>query len=137
MSAEEVTDKLLAELDKDYLDLVVLNYANGDMVGHTGNYDAAVKAVEFLDKCIGRLYQKVEEKQGILVITADHGNCDIMINEDGTPCTTHTTNKVPFIVTKDDIQLKDDGKLADIAPTLLHLLKIPVPVEMDGESLIK
>ena len=107
------------------------------MVGHTGNYDAAVKAVEFLDKCIGRLYQKVEEKQGILVITADHGNCDIMINEDGTPCTTHTTNKVPFIVTKDDIQLKDDGKLADIAPTLLHLLKIPVPVEMDGESLIK
>ena len=137
MSAEEVTDKLLAELDKDYLDLVVLNYANGDMVGHTGNYDAAVKAVEFLDKCIGRLYQKVEEKQGILVITADHGNCDIMINEDGTPCTTHTTNKVPFIVTKDDIQLKDDGKLADIAPTLLHLLKLPVPVEMDGESLIK
>ena len=137
MSAEEVTDKLLAELDKDYLDLVVLNYANGDMVGHTGNYDAAVKAVEFLDKCIGRLYQKLEEKQGILVITADHGNCDIMINEDGTPCTTHTTNKVPFIVTKDDIQLKDDGKLADIAPTLLHLLKIPVPVEMDGESLIK
>ena len=137
MSAEEVTDKLLAELDNDYLDLVVLNYANGDMVGHTGNYDAAVKAVEFLDKCIGRLYQKVEEKQGILVITADHGNCDIMINEDGTPCTTHTTNKVPFIVTKDDIQLKDDGKLADIAPTLLHLLKIPVPVEMDGESLIK
>lgn len=82
-------------------------------------------------------YIKSRRKQGILVITADHGNCDIMINEDGTPCTTHTTNKVPFIVTKDDIQLKDDGKLADIAPTLLHLLKIPVPVEMDGESLIK
>lgn len=137
MSAEEVTEKLLVELDKDYLDFVVLNYANGDMVGHTGNYDAAKAAVEFLDKCISRLYKKVEEKKGILVVTADHGNCDIMINEDGTPCTTHTTNKVPFIVTKESIDLKNNGKLADIAPTLLQLLNVPVPVDMTGESLIK
>ena len=137
MSAEEVTDKLLNELDKNYLDLVILNYANGDMVGHTGNYEAAVKAVEFLDKCIGRLYQKVAEKNGTLIITADHGNCDVMINEDGTPCTTHTTNKVPFIVTRENISLKEEGKLADIAPTMLDLLNIPIPVEMDGDSLLQ
>lgn len=136
MSAIEITDKLIDELNKDYLDLVVLNYANGDMVGHTGNYDAALKAVEFLDKCIGRLYTKIKEINGTLIITADHGNCDIMINEDGTPCTTHTTNKVPFIVTKKGLNLKN-GKLADISPTILSLLNIPIPIEMDGESLIK
>ena len=137
MSAEQVTDKLLAELDKDYLDIVILNYANGDMVGHTGVYEAAVTAVEFVDKCIGRLYEKIEEKNGTLIITADHGNCDVMINEDGTPCTTHTTNKVPFIVTRKGIELKSEGKLADIAPTMLSLLKLPIPVEIDGDSLIK
>ena len=136
MSAIEITDKLIDELNKDYLDLVVLNYANGDMVGHTGNYDATLKAVEFLDKCIGRLYTKIKEINGTLIITADHGNCDIMINEDGTPCTTHTTNKVPFIVTKKGLNLKN-GKLADISPTILSLLNIPIPIEMDGESLIK
>ena len=137
MSAEEITDKLLNELDKDYLDLVVLNYANGDMVGHTGVYDAAVTAVEFLDKCLKRLYDKIKDIDGTLIVTADHGNCDVMINDDGTPCTTHTTNKVPFIVTKKGIILKDGGKLADIAPTLLTLLDIPIPVEIDGDSLIK
>ncbi len=137
MSAEEVTDKLLAELDKDYLDVVILNYANGDMVGHTGVYDAAVKAVEFLDTCLKRLYAKVEEKEGTLIITADHGNCDVMINEDGSPYTTHTTNKVPFIVTKKGLELKSDGKLSDIAPTMLSLLELPIPVEINGNSLIK
>ena len=137
MSALEITDKLIEELDKDYLDLVILNYANGDMVGHTGVYEAAKTAVEFLDQCIGRLYQKIEEKDGILIITADHGNCDIMINEDGTPCTTHTTNKVPFIVTKKDINLRKTGKLADIAPTMLELLNLPIPTSMNGESLIE
>ena len=136
MSAGEVTDKLIEELDKDYLDLVILNYANGDMVGHTGVYEAAVKAVEFVDECIGRIYSKLEEKNGTLIITADHGNCDVMINEDGSPCTTHTTNKVPFIVTKKGIELKE-GKLADIAPTMLSLLNLPIPIEIDGNSLIK
>ena len=137
MSAEEVTDKLLAELDKDYLDVVILNYANGDMVGHTGNYDAAVQAVEFLDQCLKRLYDKIMSIDGTLIVTADHGNCDVMINPDGSLCTTHTTNKVPFIVTRENIQLKDGGKLADIAPTMLNLLNLPVPLEIDGESLIK
>lgn len=137
MSAEEVTDKLIAELDKDYLDVVILNFANGDMVGHTGDYEAAVKAVEFVDHCLKRIYSKLEEKQGIMIITADHGNCDVMINEDGSPCTTHTTNKVPFIVTKKNIELKEEGKLADIAPTMLTLLNLPIPIEITGESLIK
>jgi len=137
MSAEEVTDRLLAELDKDYLDVVILNYANGDMVGHTGVYDAAVTAVEFLDKCLERLYEKIESIGGTLIVTADHGNCDVMINPDGTVCTTHTTNKVPFIVTREGIELKETGKLADIAPTMLELLNLAVPFEMDGESLIK
>ncbi|MBR3162029.1 MAG: 2,3-bisphosphoglycerate-independent phosphoglycerate mutase [Bacilli bacterium] len=137
MSAEEITDRLLEELDKDYLDVVILNYANGDMVGHTGNYDAAVRAVEFLDKCLKRLYDKVMDIDGTLIVTADHGNCDVMINEDGTPCTTHTTNKVPFIITKKDVELVNDGKLADIAPTMLSLLNIPIPVEIDGNVLIK
>ena len=137
MSAEEVTDKLLEELDKDYLDVVILNYANGDMVGHTGNYDAAILAVEFLDKCLKKVFDKIQSIDGTLIVTADHGNCDVMINDDGTPCTTHTTNKVPFIVTKKNLSLKEDGKLADIAPTMLNLLNIPIPIEMDGNSLIK
>ena len=137
MSAEEVTDKLLEELDKDYLDLVILNFANGDMVGHTGVYDAAVTSVEFIDSCLKRIYDKVESIGGTLIVTADHGNCDVMINEDGTPCTTHTTNKVPFIVTKKDLTLVKEGKLADIAPTILTLLNIPIPVEIDGHTLIE
>ena len=137
MSAEEITNKLLEELNKDYLDIVILNYANGDMVGHTGVYDKAVTAVEFLDKCLKRLYDKIKEIDGTLIVTADHGNCDIMINEDGTPCTTHTTSKVPFIVTNKEIELKENGKLADIAPTLLTLLDVPIPAEIDGTSLIK
>lgn len=137
MSAEEITDKLLIELEKDYLDVVILNFANGDMIGHTGNYDAAVTAVEFMDKCIKRLYDKISAIDGTMIITADHGNCDVMINDDGSPCTTHTTNKVPFIITKKDIELKENGKLADIAPTMLSLLNIPIPVEITGDSLIK
>ena len=137
MSAEEVTDNLLAELDKDYLDFVVINYANGDMVGHTGVYEAAVKAVEFIDKCLKRVYDKVEEIGGTMIITADHGNCDVMKNEDGTVCTTHTTNPVPFYITKKDLKLKDHGKLADIAPTILTVMNLPIPVEINGESLIE
>ena len=137
MSAKEITDKLLSELDKDYLDVVILNFANGDMVGHTGNYEAAKEAIEFLDICLKRIYEKIEEKQGTLIITADHGNCDMMINADGTPCTVHTTNKVPCIITKKDITLKEKGKLADLAPTILDLLHIPIPIEMNGDSLIK
>ena len=137
MSAEEITDTLLAEIDKDYLDFIVLNYANGDMVGHTGVYEAAVTAVEFMDKCLKRLYDKLEEIGGTLIITADHGNCDVMVNVDGTICTTHTTNPVPFMITKDNIELVNHGKLADIAPTILNLMELPIPVEINGDSLIK
>ena len=137
MSAYEITDRLLEELSKDYLDVVILNYANGDMVGHTGNYEKAKEAVEVLDKCLKRVYDKIEEIDGTLIVTADHGNCDVMINPDGTPCTTHTTNKVPFIVTRNDISLRDGGKLADIAPTMLSLLNLPIPMEFKGNSLIK
>ena len=136
MSAEEVTDTLLNELDKDYLDFVVLNYANGDMVGHTGVYEAAKTAVEFVDKCLERVYDKVTELDGTLIVTADHGNCDVMVNPDGTICTTHTTNPVPFMINK-KLELKEHGKLADVAPTILTLMNIPIPVEINGESLIK
>lgn len=136
MSAKEITDTLLDELDKDYYDVVILNYANGDMVGHTGNYDAAVCAVEKIDGCLKRLYTKLVEKNGTLIVTADHGNCDIMWDSNHNPVTSHTTSKVPFIITNKDISLKN-GKLADIAPTILNLLNIDIPKEMTGDVLIK
>ena len=137
MSAEEVTNSLLEELDKDYLDFIVLNFANGDMVGHTGVYEAAKEAVEFMDTCLEKIYKKIQEKEGTMIITADHGNCDVMMNEDGTVCTTHTTNPVPFVVTRKGFELKERGKLADIAPTILTLMDLPIPVEISGDSLIK
>ncbi len=134
MSAEEVTETLLKELDNDY-DLVILNYANGDMVGHTGNYDAAKEAVEFLDLCVHKVYDKIKEKEGILLVTADHGNCEEMIDEEGNILTSHTTNKVPFIITDEKYKVKD-GKLCDIAPTILKLMNLDKPIEMTGNSLI-
>ena len=137
MSAEEITNSLLEELEKDYLDLVILNFANGDMVGHTGVYEAAVTAVEFMDKCVKRLYDKIEEIGGTMIVTADHGNCDVMMNEDGTVCTTHTTNPVPFIITRKGLKLLEHGKLADIAPTILKAMDLPIPVEINGDSLIE
>ena len=137
MSAEEITNSLLEELEKDYLDLVILNFANGDMVGHTGVYEAAVTAVEFMDKCVKRIYDKIEEIGGTMIVTADHGNCDVMMNEDGTVCTTHTTNPVPFIITKKGLKLIEHGKLADIAPTILKVMELPIPVEINGDSLIE
>lgn len=134
MSAYEITDALLTELDYDY-DLVILNYANGDMVGHTGVYEAAVKAVEVLDECLGRLYDKVQQKDGTLLIVADHGNCEYMKDEEGNIVTSHSTNKVPCILTNKHYSLHD-GKLADVAPTILNLLEISIPDEMTGNSLI-
>ncbi|MDD4547170.1 MAG: 2,3-bisphosphoglycerate-independent phosphoglycerate mutase [Bacilli bacterium] len=135
MSAYEITEQLLKELDNDY-DLVILNFANGDMVGHTGNFDAAVKAVEVVDECIGKIYNKIKEKNGTLIITADHGNCEYMQDEQGNVITAHTTNKVPFIITNKNYQLKD-GCLGDIAPTILEILNIKKPNEMNRNSLIK
>lgn len=135
MSAYEVTDKLIKELD-NHLDVVILNFANGDMVGHTGNLDAAIKAIETVDDCIGKIYKKVEEIGGTLIVTADHGNSEVMIDDNGNVITSHTTNKVPFIITDKSIKL-EDGKLADIAPTMLYLLGLDIPKEMTGNVLIK
>ena len=136
MSAKEITDTLVVELDKDLYDVIILNYANGDMVGHTGNYEASIKAIECIDDCIGRLYNKLLQINGTLIITADHGNCDIMWDKDKNIVTSHTTSKVPFIVGKNNIELLE-GKLADIAPTILEILQIEKPIEMTGNSLIK
>ena len=136
MSAYEITEKLLSELDNKNYDLVILNYANGDMVGHTGNFNAAVKAVEVLDECIGKLYNKVSEKNGTLIIIADHGNCDYMLDDNNNIVTSHSTNKVPCIITNNDYELSD-GKLSDIAPTIVKLLNLEIPEEMTGNILIK
>lgn len=135
MSAHEITDKLLSEIDKDFYDFIIVNYANCDMVGHTGILEAAIKAVETVDECIGRLYQKVKEKGGIILLTADHGNSEYMLDENNNQITAHTTNKVPFIITNNNYQVSD-GKLADIAPTILKLLNIEIPKDMTGNSLI-
>ena len=133
MSAYEITDKLLAIMDQ--YDVIILNFANCDMVGHTGNLDAAIKAVETVDECIGKLYQKIKELNGLMIITADHGNCELMIDEEDNVITTHTTNKVPFIICDNNYQVKD-GKLGDIAPTILKLINLEVPEEMTGNSLV-
>ncbi len=139
MSAYEVTDKVIEAIQKDYYDCIILNYANTDMVGHTGSLDAAIKAVEAVDKCVGRVVKLVEEKEGNLLITADHGNAEQMIDyKTGEPHTAHTTNPVPLIlVTKNKkLKLKTDGKLADLAPTMLDLMNLEKPGEMTGESLL-
>ena len=133
MSAYEVTDKLL-EVMNNY-DYIILNFANCDMVGHTGNMEATIKAVEAVDINLGRIYEKCNELDITLVVTADHGNSEYMIDDDGNIITTHTTNKVPFIVCKEGLTLKE-GSLRDIAPTLLELGELEKPIEMTGESLI-
>ena len=132
MSVYEVTDNFLKEVEN--FDVTIMNLANGDMVGHTGVYEAAKKAVEDMDICLTKIYQKVQELDGILIIIADHGNCDMMWDEDKKPVTSHTTNPVPCIITKEGIELRN-GKLADIAPTMLKLLGLEQPVEMTGEAL--
>lgn len=116
----------------DSYDVIILNYANGDMVGHTGVFYATVRAVEVVDECIGRLYDKVMELGGTLIITADHGNSDYMLDDDNNIITSHSTSLVPFIITRDNIKLKN-GKLGDIAPTMLRLLDLKVPEDMSGE----
>ena len=134
MSVYEVTDNFLKEVGN--FDVTIMNLANGDMVGHTGVYEAAKQAVEDMDKCLSKIYEKVESLGGILIIIADHGNCDVMWDENHKPVTSHTTNPVPCIITKKGIELRD-GKLADVAPTMLELLELPIPQEMTGKTLIK
>lgn len=134
MSAYEVTDKLLENMNK--YDVIILNFANPDMVGHTGNMSATIKAVEVVDENLGKIYEKACELGFTLLVTADHGNSEYMIDENNNPVTSHTTNKVPFIVCDKNLQL-NEGRLSDIAPTMLELLRLGKPKEMTGESLIK
>lgn len=137
MGAYEVTDKLVPAIKSGKYDMIILNFANCDMVGHTGVFDAAVKAVEAVDECVGKVVDAIKEMGGVALITADHGNADKMVDTDGEPFTAHTTNPVPFCVIGYDCELKDGGRLADIAPTMLQILGLPQPEEMDGTSLIK
>ncbi len=139
MSAYEVCDEVVARIESDKYDVIILNYANCDMVGHTGVFDAAKAAVEAVDTCVGRTVDAVLAKGGMAFITADHGNADCMYAEDGSPFTAHTTNPVPFIAVGGDAGLslkQEGGKLADIAPTMLQILGLEQPADMDGESLI-
>ena len=133
MSAYEIGDKL-EEIMEQY-DVIILNFANCDMVGHTGNLAAAIKAVEAVDENLGRVYAKIQELGGLLIVTADHGNCELMIDEEDNIITSHTTNKVPFIICHPDYE-PSDGKLGDIAPTMLEIMEIEKPIEMTGNSLI-
>ena len=136
MSAYLVTEKLLEELDKNEHDVIILNYANTDMVGHTGVFSAAVAACEAVDECLGKVCEKVKELGGTVLITADHGNADVMLAKDGTPFTAHSTNPVPFIVFNHECELREHGVLADIAPTMLKLLGLEKPESMTGQSII-
>ena len=136
MSAYEVMEKCVAAIESDKYDMIILNFANCDMVGHTGVFDAAVKAVEAVDDCVGKVTAAIAAKGGVSVITADHGNADKMIAEDGTPFTAHTTNPVPFCVVGYPCTLREGGRLADIAPTMLKIMGIDQPKEMSGKSII-
>ena len=138
MSAEKVADKCVEAIASEKYDLIVTNFANCDMVGHTGVMAAAVKAVETVDACMGRIVAEVAKHDDVvLVVTADHGNADCMFDETGKVNTAHTTNPVPFAVCEKGLKLKDGGKLADIAPTILRIMGLPQPAEMTGECLIK
>jgi 2,3-bisphosphoglycerate-independent phosphoglycerate mutase len=138
MSAYEVTDNVIQAIKSNEYDSIILNYANPDMVGHTGNMEATIKALEAIDECVGKVYEAIKEVDANLLIIADHGNAEQMVDyKTGEVCTSHTTNDVPCVlVTSGDVKLKDGGKLADVAPTLLSLMGIPKPTEMTGESLI-
>ena len=137
MSAYEVTDALVEQIKSGKYDVIILNFANTDMVGHTGVFEAAKAAVEAVDKCVGKVTDAIAEMGGVALITADHGNSEKMIAEDGTPFTAHTTNPVPFCVVGYPCKLKSGGKLADIAPTMLKILGLPQPPEMTGTSIIE
>ena len=137
MSAYPVTDEVVKRIESGEYDVIILNYANCDMVGHTGVFEAAVAAVEAVDSCVGRVVDAAVNKMGgIILLTADHGNADKMLEPDGTPFTAHSTSPVPFLVIGKECGLRDDGRLADIAPTMLELLGLEKPQEMDGTSLI-
>lgn len=140
MSAYQVRDELLSRIDSGRYDLIVLNFANPDMVGHAGIYEAAVKAVEVVDGCVGEIVDRILSVGGAVLLTADHGNAEKMLDSDtGQPHTAHTTNPVPFsLITSEQkgYRLREDGILADVAPTALQLMNIPQPEAMTGRTLI-
>ncbi|NJK35311.1 MAG: 2,3-bisphosphoglycerate-independent phosphoglycerate mutase [Oscillatoriales cyanobacterium SM2_2_1] len=146
MSADAVTDAVLRAINKQEYSLIIVNYANPDMVGHTGNYEAAIQAIAHVDRCLGRLVHRITQVGGILLVTADHGNAEVMWDEHRNPWTAHTSNPVPFLLIEGegrkipghggDAQLRAGGRLADIAPTILEILQLPKPAEMTGESLL-
>ena len=135
MSAHAVTEAAVDRIKSGKYDVVILNFANCDMVGHTGVFDAAVKAVETVDQCVGQVVNAVTEMGGVALITADHGNAEQMLDSEGNPFTAHSTNPVPFCIVGADVHLRD-GRLADIAPTMLDLMGLNQPEEMDGKTLI-
>ena len=136
MSAYLVADEVVKRIESDKYDAIILNYANCDMVGHTGIFEAAVKAVEAVDTCLGRTLDAILAKGGVALITADHGNADKMYEEDGSPFTAHTTNPVPLVVAGLDCELREGGVLADLSPTMLKIMGLPQPSEMSGTSII-
>ncbi|MGI8504693.1 MAG: 2,3-bisphosphoglycerate-independent phosphoglycerate mutase [Hassallia sp.] len=147
MSAAPLTEVAIAAIEKKIYSLIVINYANPDMVGHTGQIDATIKALETVDRCLGRLLESITKAGGTAIITADHGNAEHMLDDAGNPWTAHTTNPVPLILLEGegikipghgtDVSLRSDGKLADIAPTILEILQLPIPPEMTGRSLLQ
>lgn len=136
MSAFDITENLVKALNQKEADFVCLNFANGDMVGHTGSMEAAIKACEAVDKCVQKVTKSAIENGYSIIVIADHGNCETMKNPDGSPNTAHTTNPVPIIVVDKDIQKVDDGILADVAPTILKMIGVPQPEEMTGKVLV-
>jgi 2,3-bisphosphoglycerate-independent phosphoglycerate mutase len=147
MSAEKLTASCIAAINKGIYSLVVINYANPDMVGHTGQLQATEEAITTVDRCVGKLLEATSKMGGTMLITADHGNAEVMQGPDGRPWTAHTTNPVPVILVEGekrqlpghgtDVKLREGGGLADIAPTLLDILGLPKPARMTGESLIQ
>ena len=137
MSAFEVASKACENIESGKFDVVILNFANCDMVGHTGIFDAAKAAVQAVDTCVGKVIASVVKMGGSAIITADHGNADKMYETDGSPFTAHTTNPVPFTVVNYPCTLRDGGRLCDIAPTMLKMLGLKQPAQMTGESIIK
>ena len=135
MSAPAITEEAIRRIESGKYDVIILNFANCDMVGHTGVFEAAVEAVETVDTCVARVVNATTDLGGVALITADHGNADQMLDENGQPFTAHTTNPVPFCIVGANVQLRD-GILADIAPTMLDLMGLEKPPEMDGKTLI-
>ena len=137
MSAYEVCDKVVEAIESRQFDTIILNFANCDMVGHTTVFDATVKAVETVDECVGKIYKALQDVNGVMMVIADHGNAEKLLDENGMPFSAHSTNPVPCIITKEGLKLRSGGNLGDVAPTLLELMKLPQPKEMTGKSLIE